>query len=248
MTVHTLFDIVAATAAAAMTVGCFFWRLKDAAQRIDQAGVGYAIALVAGAAVGGYVAGTANIWLSGEPGVARSIVGALAGAIVAIETFKRTRGISGSTGLIFVPAFCTSVVIGRWGCFFSGLTDHTHGCPTALPWGHDFGDGLPRHPVQLYESAAMAAFLVYALVMLARRDAFFLRSGFYLMVLWYAGQRFCWEFFKPYAPVVGPLNLFHLICLGLIGYAVWMLARHVEAVTRRGPILNGGCFFARDGG
>jgi prolipoprotein diacylglyceryltransferase len=102
--------------------------------------------------------------------------------------------------------------------------------------------------VQLYESAAMAAFLVYALVMLARRDAFFLRSGFYLMVLWYAGQRFCWEFFKPYAPVVGPLNLFHLICLGLIGYAVWMLARHVEAVTRRGPILNGGCFFARDGG
>ena len=230
MTVHTLFDIVAATAAAAMTVGCFFWRLKDAAQRIDQAGFGYAIALVAGAAVGGYAAGTANLRLSGDPGVARSIVGALAGAIVAIECFKRTRGISGSTGLIFVPAFCTSVVIGRWGCFFSGLTDHTHGCPTALPWGHDFGDGLPRHPVQLYESAAMAAFLVYALVMLARRDAFFLRSGFYLMVLWYGAQRFCWEFFKPYAPVAGPLNLFHIICLGLIGYAVWMLRRHVEAV------------------
>ena len=40
----------------------------------------------------------------------------------------------------------------------------------ALPWGHDFGDGVPRHPVQLYESAAMAAFAgVYRLARAARR-------------------------------------------------------------------------------
>ena len=225
MNVHAWFDIAAATTAAAMTVACFFWRLKDAAARIDQAGFGYAFALVAGAAAGGYAAGTANLWLSGDSGVARSIVGALAGGITAIELFKRARGISGSTGIIFVPAFCTSVAIGRWGCFYSGLTDHTHGGPTAGAWGHDFGDGVLRHPVQLYESAAMAAFLVYALAMLARRDLFFLKNGFYLMVLWYAAQRFCWEFFKPYAPVLGPLNLFHLICLALIAYALRMMTK-----------------------
>jgi len=225
MNVHTAFDIAAATAAAAMTVACFFWRLRDAAARIDQAGFGYAFALVAGAALGGFAAGTANLWLSGEPGVARSIVGALAGAITAIELFKRARGITGSTGIIFVPAFCTSVVVGRWGCFYSGLTDHTHGSPTTLAWGHDFGDGILRHPVQLYESATMAVFLVSALAMLARRDPFFLKNGFYLMVLWYAAQRFCWEFFKPYAPVLGPLNLFHLICLALIAYALTMMTR-----------------------
>ena len=234
MTVHATFDIAAAVAAAAVTVGCFFWRLRAAAARIDQAGFGYAVALVAGAIIGGYAAGTANLWLSGEPGLARSIVGALAGAIAAIEIFKQARGITGSTGIIFVPAFCTSVVIGRWGCFYSGLTDHTHGAPTAVPWGHDFGDHVPRHPVQLYESAAMAVFLVYALVMLARRDAFFMRNGFYLMVLWYAAQRFCWEFLKPYATVIGPLNMFHLVCLGLMGYAVWMLAEGGVARERQG--------------
>ena len=206
-----------------MTVTCFFWRLREAAGRIEQAGIGYVVALVAGAAIGSYGAGTANLWLSGETGVARSIVGGLAGGIASIELYKRARGISGSTGIIFVPAFCTTVAIGRWGCFYSGLTDHTHGCPASLPWAHDFGDGVPRHPVQLYESAAMAAFLVYALVMLARRNAFFMRNGFYLMVLWYAAQRFCWEFLKPYAPVLGPLNLFHLICLALIAYALAML-------------------------
>ncbi len=223
MNVHAWFDIAAATAAAAMTVGCFFWRLRDAATRIERAGFGYAVTLVVGATVGGYAAGSANLRLSGEPGAARSIVGALAGAIVAIEIFKRARSIAGSTGLIFVPAFCTSVVIGRWGCFFSWLADHTHGAPTAVPWGHDFGDHVLRHPVQLYESAAMAAFLAYALVKLGRRDVLFLKNGFYLMVLWYAVQRFCWEFFKPYAPVLGPLNLFHLICLGLTGYAMAMV-------------------------
>ncbi len=223
MNVHTQFDIAAATAAAAMTAACFFWRLRDATGRIERAGFGYFVALVAGAAVGGYAAGTANLWLSGEPGVARSIVGALAGAIAAIEIYKRARGITGSTGLVFVPAFATTVAIGRWGCFLSGLTDHTHGCPTALPWGHDFGDGVPRHPVQLYESAAMAAFLAYALALLARREPFFMKNGFYLMVLWYATQRFAWEFFKPYAAVVGPLNLFQLVCLGLVGYALVMM-------------------------
>jgi prolipoprotein diacylglyceryltransferase len=67
--------------------------------------------------------------------------------------------------------------------------------------------------------------------MLTRRDPFFMRNGFYLMVLWYAAQRFCWEFLKPYAPVLGPLNLFHLICIGLMGYAIWMLRRSRRSET-----------------
>jgi len=225
MTIHAWFDLAATAAAALVTVGCFLWRLRGAAARIESAGAGYAVALVAGAVAGGYALGTANLRLSGAPAVGRSIVGALAGAIAAVEIFKRFRGIRGSTGVIFVPGFCASVVIGRWGCFLSGLDDHTHGSPTSLPWAHDFGDGVPRHPVQLYESVAMAAFLSVVLALLARRDAWFLANAFYLMVLWYAIQRFCWEFLKPYPPVLGPLNLFHLVCLGLAGYALAMLRR-----------------------
>lgn len=231
--VHTGFDMAAALAAAAVTTACYLWRVRDAAGRIGKAGAGYAVALVAGAAIGGYGSGTLNLWLSGDPEIGRSIVGALAGAIVAVEIYKRARGITGSTGIIFVPGFSTSVVIGRWGCFLSGLHDHTHGVATTVPWGHDFGDGILRHPVQLYESASMAVFLAYALVMLARRDAFFMRNGFYLMVLWYATQRFAWEFFKPYATVLGPLNVFHLICLGLVCYAVAMLRPAAPGVIGR---------------
>ena len=208
-----------------MTAVCYRWRLSDAAARMETIGAAYAFVLVSGAVAGGYGAGTLNLWLSGEPGFGRSIVGALAGAIAAIEIFKWRKGIRGSTGLIFVPAFATSVIIGRIGCYLSGIEDNTYGLLTTLPWGHDFGDGMPRHPVQLYESFSMLLFLVVALILLARRQAFFMRNGFYLMVLFYSVQRFVWEFLKPYGSLVGPFNLFHFICAGLCCYSIGMMGR-----------------------
>jgi phosphatidylglycerol:prolipoprotein diacylglycerol transferase len=232
--IHTIFDILAAVASLGVTAFCYRWRLKDAAQRIEHAGAGYVLALVLGAAVGGYGLGSLNLWISGTPIVARSIVGALAGAIAAIEMFKWARGLKGSTGLIFVPAFATTVVVGRWGCFLSGLSDETHGTPTILPWGVDLGDGIMRHPVQLYESFAMAAFLVAALVLIGRRKPWFMRNGFYVLVLFYAVQRFLWEFLKPYGPVIGPFNLFHLVCAALALYALAMMwgnqGKHERAI------------------
>ncbi len=224
MLIHTIFDLLAAVSALTMTFVVYRWRLVEAGEKIEQAGIGYASALVAGAALGGFGAGTLNLWLSEAPGIGRSIIGALAGAIIAVELFKRWRGISGSTGIIFVPGFATSVMVGRWGCYLSGLQDQTHGSPTTLPWGRDFGDGVLRHPVQIYESFTMAAFLTVALLLIGRRDPFFLRNGFYLLVLVYGSQRFVWEFLKPYGAVAGPLNLFHFICAGLVIYSLAMMA------------------------
>ena len=231
MIVHTLFDVLAAFSAMAVTIAVYRWRLAPALAKIEQAGVAYAVALVTGAAIGGYGAGTLNLWLTGVPGVGRSIVGALAGAILAIEIYKRWRGLRGSTGLIFVPAFATSVAIGRWGCYLSGLEDQTFGTPSSLPWAKDFGDGILRHPVQLYESLAMSAFLAAAIVLIGRRDRFFMRNGFYILVLVYAAQRFLWEFLKPYATLIGPFNLFHLVCAGLICYSLVMMRTADERTT-----------------
>lgn len=202
------------------------WRLAGVqGTDLNRLGGGYAAALVAGAVLGGYGLGTANLWLSGEPGLGRSILGALAGAIAAVELYKARRRVTGSTGAVFVIGFATTVAVGRIGCFLSGLDDFTYGTATALPWGHDFGDGIRRHPVQLYESLAMAGFLAVAWFGFFRRRVSFLRHGFYLLAGFYAAQRFVWEFFKPYGQIVGPLNLFHLVCLGIIVYAGAMLIR-----------------------
>lgn len=232
MMAHLAFDLLAAMLGMVATIGAYRWRLRERAEAsLARAGFGYALSLVGGAALGGYLAGTLNLALSGIPGTGRSVLGALAGAIVAVELYKRARGIRGSTGTVFVAGFATSVAVGRIGCFLSGLGDNTHGVPTTLPWGHDFGDGIPRHPVQLYESLAMAAFLAVALVGFARRAPAFMVNGFYLCAGFYAAQRFLWEFLKPYATIAGPLNLFHLIALCLMGYSALMIARSAHAAA-----------------
>ena len=46
------------------------------------------------------------------------------------------------------------IVIGRIGCLLAGLQDVTYGNPTSLPWGVDFGDGIPRHPTQFYDKCS----------------------------------------------------------------------------------------------
>ena len=167
--------------------------------------------------------GSLNMNLAGIWQFGHSIAGAVAGGIVGVEIFKRVNGIRGSTGGQFVAPLALGIAVGRLGCFFAGLPDYTYGTPTRLPWGVDFGDGISRHPVQLYESAAMLAFLGVYLYALARGSPFMRRAGFYLFVAWYAIQRFIWEFLKPYPHVLGPLNLFQLICMALIAYSFWMV-------------------------
>src|SRR5439155_22715098 len=110
--------------------------------------------------------------LSGQPGLGRSIEGALAGGILAVELYKRSAGIEMRTGARFALPLAVGVAIGRIGCFLAGIDDFTYGTPTVLPWGHDFGDGIARHPVQLYESAAMLAAAVFYVRAVLHRNAF----------------------------------------------------------------------------
>jgi phosphatidylglycerol:prolipoprotein diacylglycerol transferase len=223
--IHAVFDVAAWMAS--MTVFWFTTRhLLPAealpANRVPHPGA-YAITAGAGALCGAMFFGTANALLSGVHALGFSMVGGIAGAIAAIEAFKRFTGVTGSTGIVFAAPFAATVAVGRLGCFFSGLADFTYGTPTAMPWGVDFGDGIHRHPVQLYESLAMAAMFVVLIQRFIARDRFWLANGFYLVVGWYALQRFVWEFLKPYATIVGPFNLFHVVCLGLLLYAGAMI-------------------------
>ena len=227
MVVHSLFDLLALLAALAA------YRLVPVATadmapepwRLHRL---YIPAAAFGAIVGAYLVGSANLWLSAIPGVARSIEGALAGAIVAVEVLKWRAGMRGSTGLRLVAPLAAAIAVGRIGCFFAGLDDMTFGTPTAVPWGVDFGDGVPRHPVQLYEAAVMAAFLGLFLLLLRQGHPAAVRAGFYLFVGVYAAQRFAWEFLKPYGTVIGPLNLFHLLSLALVVYAVIFACRELR--------------------
>ncbi|HRJ53373.1 MAG TPA: prolipoprotein diacylglyceryl transferase [Candidatus Thiothrix moscowensis] len=185
----------------------------------------YLLALLLGLAAGSTAFGTLNLYLAGQGGIAKSMLGGVFGAIVAAEVFKHFAGIRQSTGLYFVPGLILLIAVGRVGCFLAGLPDFTYGVATSLPWGVDFGDGIERHPVQLYETFTMLIFLAVLLLSYPRQPVFWQRQGFYVFVLVYAGQRFAWEFLKPYPPVLAGLNLFHWISLALLVYALLMLNR-----------------------
>lgn len=216
-TIHILFDVLAwVTALAAMTAVRRAW--FPANPVAPPMRFGYLAAVLIGAGAGAWILGTANLWLSGLPGFGRSIEGALAGAIIAIEGYKWINGISARTGAVYALPLALGIAAGRIGCLLSGLEDNTHGIATGADWGWDFGDGILRHPVQLYESTAMAGFAVAYVTMMLRRSAFWRENGFYLAVLFYGAQRFIWEFLKPYEGAIAGLTLFQLLSIMLMAY------------------------------
>ena len=221
--IHSVFDVLAWAAAA--LAGLWLVRGERVRFPIEPARRwSYFAALVGGAAAGAYAFGTLNLAFSGVPGVARSIEGGLAGGIAAVEAYKGLAGIGARTGARFALPLAVGIMVGRVGCFLSGLPDFTYGTPTTLPWGHDFGDGVRRHPVQLYESLAMAGFAAAYLLAIARGSRSIAANGFYLFVGFYGVQRFAWEFMKPYGAVAGPFTLFHFLSAALALYAAAMLA------------------------
>ena len=94
----------------------------------------------------------------------KSIVGAIAGGWLAVEGAKRLGGIESRTGDLLAIPLAAAIAIGRIGCFLTGAGDHTFGDASTLPLAFDFGDGVRRLPMPLFE----ALFLVLLVVALAR--------------------------------------------------------------------------------
>jgi phosphatidylglycerol:prolipoprotein diacylglycerol transferase len=122
----------------------------------------------------------------------KTIVTGLIGAYLAVEVVKRALDIRVKTGDTFALPLAVGLGVGRWGCFFNGCC---YGTPTDLPWGVDFGDGVPRHPTQAYESLFHLALAAVLIVFTVRGTIPDHRLQFYLIA--YAAFRFATEFVRP---------------------------------------------------
>jgi phosphatidylglycerol---prolipoprotein diacylglyceryl transferase len=94
----------------------------------------------------------------------KSIVGAIAGGWATVEAAKRLGGIESRTGDLLAIPLAVAIAIGRIGCLLTGAGDRTFGDATTLPLAFDFGDGVRRLPMPLFESL----FLLVLVVLLAR--------------------------------------------------------------------------------
>ena len=161
----------------------------------------------------------------------KTIVGALLGGLVGVEIAKRAIGAHGSSGDAFALPLIVGIAIGRVGCFFAGLADHTYGNPTRLPWAVDFGDGVPRHPTQLYEIVFLGALAL----LLRQRDAFeHAGDRFRAFMLAYLAFRLFADAIKPVPHAYfGFLSGIQLLCIAGLCYYCRDLPRIGKAVWAR---------------
>src|SRR4029079_5086076 len=131
----------------------------------------------------------------------KTIVGGLIGGLVGVEWIKRRLGVTIATGDLLVGPLLLGIARGRFGCSLSGLADQSYGVATRLPWGVDFGDGITRHPTQVYEIVFLAV-LAGAFAAIGGRLS---RGGdrFKLFMLGYMMFRVAVDFIKPASRVGG---------------------------------------------
>lgn len=223
--VHTLFETAALMAGAQHYL--YLRRRAHLPGALENRGFAVLAGCLIGAALGNKLvfwlevpqlwadhAGLLGFFLGGQ-----SVVGGLLGGLIGVELGKKISGQTTSTGDQFVFPILLGLIIGRIGCFLAGLNDGTFGVVTHLPWGVDFGDGLPRHPTQLYE---IAFALGLGLLLHRLRQPLSLSPGlrFKLLLCSYLLWRLLIDGLKP-LPYAYPLGLSGIQWVCLLALAVY---------------------------
>jgi prolipoprotein diacylglyceryltransferase len=148
----------------------------------------------------------------------KTIVGGLLGGLLFVEVTKKFLGVTRSSGDLMTFPLILSMIIGRVGCFSSGVFEDTYGQETGFFTGMDLGDGLLRHPVTLYEIAFLAT-LWGGLHQWREKTTLGEGMLFQVFMIAYLFFRFGVEFIKPRVVVLAGLDSLQLFCLaGLIYY------------------------------
>jgi phosphatidylglycerol:prolipoprotein diacylglycerol transferase len=164
-------------------------------------------------------------------GSGKTIVLGLVGGYFGVELVKVWLGIRIKTGDSFAVPVPAAVAIGRLGCFVGGCC---FGKPTTLSWGVDFGDGLHRHPTQLYE---MAFHATMALVLASMRGRGFFRGQlikFYIIV--YLIYRFLTEFLRPEPAILSGLSGYQWAAMALAPVFVLLWAQDARSAKASGEL------------
>jgi phosphatidylglycerol---prolipoprotein diacylglyceryl transferase len=148
----------------------------------------------------------------------KTIVGGLYGGLFGVELTKYFLKEKNRSGDLFVFPILLALIIGRIGCFLTALQDHTAGGPTSLPWGIDYGDGIQRHPLPLYEILFLVGLWI-ALCRTKQSQKFSPGALFMLFMSAYTLYRFGMEFLKTDYLYPWNLSAIQTMCvIGLIYY------------------------------
>lgn len=186
-----------------------------------------ALGALVGGALGGklpfVLAGGADWWSSTAwLSDGKTITTALLGGYLGVEITKLMLDVHAKTGDSFALPLALALAVGRFGCFFYGCC---YGAPTDMPWGVDFGDGLRRHPTQIYEVAFHLCMAVLLWRLMATAVLRYQRLKLYFIA--YGIFRFLTEFVRPEPR--GELGLTFYQWVALLLIAVMSLLWYVDA-------------------
>ena len=134
----------------------------------------------------GFLSGTA--WFDSG----KTLVLGLVGGYFGVEAAKWALHIHVRTGDSFAAPVAAAIAVGRLACFSAGCC---HGTVTDLPWAVDFGDGLGRHPTQLYEFGFHLACAV--ILIRLQSQGLFRGQLIKLYIIAYLVYRFATEYIRP---------------------------------------------------
>jgi phosphatidylglycerol:prolipoprotein diacylglycerol transferase len=170
---------------------------------------------------------TLHAWLSDG----KTILAGMAGGYVAVEIAKIVLGIRAKTGDAIAFPLAVCIAIGRWGCFFNGCC---FGTETNVPWAVDFGDGVHRHPTQIYESLFHLAMAIVVWHLLRHGVLRWQRLKLYLIA--YCLFRFATEFIRPEPRIIGGLTAYQwgAIVMAAMLAMQWLVDQRTLEATNRG--------------
>lgn len=153
----------------------------------------------------------------------KTVVGGLLGGLFGVELVKKIIGEKKASGDLFVFPFMLSLIIGRIGCFSMGVYEETYGTVTSSLTGMNLGDGLPRHPVTLYEISFLLVLWI-ALKKTALKKQLANGALFKLFMISYFIFRFLLDFIKPHYTFNIGLSTIQLTCIaGLVWYLPYII-------------------------
>ena len=142
----------------------------------------------------------------------KTIVGGLLGGLIIVELIKKIINENHSSGDLLTFPLIMALIIGRVGCFTSGVYEETYGDITNSYFGIDLGDGFLRHPVTLYEIAFLVL-ITFLITLLERENN--LKDGyrFQLFMIFYLSFRFILDFIKPGYTFFWSIGTIQICCI-----------------------------------
>jgi len=151
-----------------------------------------------------------------------TIVGGLTFGLIGVEITKKIIGHKESTGDLITFPLILAMIIGRIGCFLTGVYEQTYGVETTSIFGMDLGDGLYRHPVALYEIVYLIILWI-VLRIIQKKYTYPSGSIFQLFMLAYFSFRFLLDFIKPIHPLFLELSSIQLTCICIVIYYIFKI-------------------------